>query len=532
MTKKTELFIVDFPVDLFGDEAFLLNYNVTDITDISVKVGAYSKEIDIPATKLNNQNFSHLYDVNSEGYFNPITKKAAEVYVDGVCVMKGFFKLNGVTVIDKEYVTYHGVLFEDTLNFTSALGELQLGNLSLPFTGSTPSVSGPTTPTSFLMDGYYGTDFQNASFYNPGNVYYPYYRKYNANATQITIPIPGYGALQPIPKDASLFTNSSFNQQQATSNQNINAFIASVPCTLTLTAEFTNSYLYYARQVGYVKVTQNSSGVWSHTQINPPGILFNSQPSLLPPQNNPTTFTLQAGEGFYYYFRDAYWRSVPGFSAYPIPLNLPPTTSKVFGTIAPAGFTTNPFITLTPQFILDNHQNVGDYDDSDICFPLIDYNQGYPYEAKSEENSTPVLNIPFEDLRPAVFVKKIWDAIFEQSGFKYKSKFIEDTGAELFKKLICIGGMEETDVQTPVYGRNLDFILNLVEPIQDDNVYSGSSIIGYDYQSYLLGGYNGVYSTVYNNLITLKKYSEVLLISLHQHHQITLVTLVHCMVNF
>ena len=234
MLKKTELYIENKQVDLYGDEAFVLNFNVADITDIAAKASSYSKELDIPATKENNKIFSHLFNVSSEGYFNPISKKTCELFVDGVCVMKGYFKLNSITIVDNEYVTYHAVIYEDSVNFIQSLGDLELSNLVMPLTGITTSPSGAMS--NIIIDTPTGTDynFTAASFMiNPitgAFVSVVAARKYSVNFTNYSTSGPLYGTLQPITKNAPYapWVGSGYT------NQNVNAWVALQDVTVNL----------------------------------------------------------------------------------------------------------------------------------------------------------------------------------------------------------------------------------------------------------------------------------------------------------
>jgi hypothetical protein len=91
-------------------------------------------------------------------------------------------------------------------------------------------------------------------------------------------------------------------------------------------------------------------------------------------------------------------------------------------------------------------------DDFPIAFPLIDYSKRYNFVDKDlktayqyKPNNELYVNI--EDLRPVVFAKRVWDAIFQQSGFKYKSKFIN---SDMFKRLVIAGGVDDTDISALV----------------------------------------------------------------------------------
>ena len=496
MLKKTELYIEEKQVDLYGDEAFLLNFNVADITDISAKASSYSKELDIPATKINNQIFSHLFDVSSEGYFNPISKKRTELYIDGVCVMRGYFKLNSMTIIDNEYVTYHGVIFEDGVNFIGALGDLELENLYIPFTGTT-AFTGSTLST-IKLDGYTGTNFRAIPSSNSGGITVPAGRIYKGAMTNLTMGSGvGYIYLDTtVLHSAGLGGPTPFNltSGMSESSQYLTAIMALQNCWVG----FNTNYFKANRPVfitayKVMPTTAYSGGYEFLAYTSTVSVAANTVSNLAIP-----TILLQAGEGVYIHIVDqATQGNLPG-GVPPPPLAIDPLTkfegtilNQVTGTVSPT--------LINESYILNNILVATGATNSDICFPFIDYNQTFPYSATNVANSATSQSTPnrvdvrFEDLRPAVFVKRVWDEIFKQSGFRYKSKFL-DTNSDIFNKLIVIGGIDEDEISTPVFESYLTGTTSyytLQEPLQDTNIppgATGTAILGYLYQAFLFGG--------------------------------------------
>ena len=527
MIKKTELYIENRQLDLYGDDAFLLNFNVADISDITAKASSYSKEVDIPATKENNKTFSHLFDVSSEGYFNPISKKTSEVYVDGVCVMRGFFKLNSITIIDNEYVTYHGVIYEDSVNFVQTLGDLQLSNLVLPLTSTFGIPDAALAPQAIQFNAFNSLSFQTffGSIFGLGtNI--PVERKYNLNFTAASIPsniLGVYGTLQDIPKG-----NISPWQGTDHSPNTIKAFVASQPCVLNVTAQISLSSNNRNIQRGFVKVVQNSAGTWVHAPVQ--GLVSSTLPATLHSQT--ATINLQVGEAFYYFFTDASpvpytFTLIPPTLNPPLPIfiNIPITTitGTVQSTTAPTAL--NPLL-INETFVGNNMSIAVNSDNADICFPVIDYNQTYPYSASNKkldqinEAEKPAVRVEYEDLRPGVFVKKVWDAIFKQSGFKYRSKFL-DTNADLFKKLIVVGGMDDDEVEAIQYesvltGNTATYLVteNTTTVVQDKETAAGTTSYVYDYRALLWGGKvpNVNPTNYWNEKLNRPSYTENLLV--------------------
>jgi hypothetical protein len=510
--KKTELYIENKQLDLYGDEAFVLNFNVADISDISAKAASYSKEVDIPATKENNKLFSHLFDVSSEGYFNPLSKKTSQLFIDGVCVMKGYFKLNSITIVDNEYVTYHGLIYEDSVNFIQALGDLELSNLVLPLTGTTASPTGSTG--TITINALSGTGFR---FVGPTGGPGPSLAKrvYNANYNNVITTGGVFGSLQPITKN---IPNAPWGGTTGTNSPTtINAFVALQPIVVNLNAAINLSP---SRTINWkwFKVIP-SGGTYIHS-IVAAGASPASVTSSFTSPSGPVT--LNTGEGIYLYIADTNPILYNPFP--PPPINFL-SSSQITGTVQATSVTAVNNLLINESFILNNINVANNSSTTDICFPLIDYNQTYPYSATNKKNNQinefekPGVRVSFEDLRPAVFVKKVWDAIFKQSGFKYKSKFL-DTNADLFKKLIVIGGMDADEVQSLQYERVLTGTTSgtttylLTEPVQDTETSPGTASQVYTYNALLLGGNvpsTGTTTSYWKQIITRPSYTENLL---------------------
>lgn len=65
--------------------------------------------------------------------------------------------------------------------------------------------------------------------------------------------------------------------------------------------------------------------------------------------------------------------------------------------------------------------------DGDIIYPLIDYGQDYAYQSSLNGRwgiDTDSGSLSVQDFKPAIKVKRVWDAIFEQFGYTYQSDFL------------------------------------------------------------------------------------------------------------
>ena len=76
--------------------------------------------------------------------------------------------------------------------------------------------------------------------------------------------------------------------------------------------------------------------------------------------------------------------------------------------------------------------------DGDIIYPLIDYGQDYAYQSTLDGRygiDTVSGSLSVQDFKPAIRVRKVWDAIFEQFGYTYQSDFLTSS---LFDNLYMV----------------------------------------------------------------------------------------------
>ena len=76
-------------LDLFQDEKIALTLNVDDIRTVSDKIGSYSKDFDLPATKKNNKFFKSLHNIDVISEYNPYQSTRAELYEDSALIYSG-----------------------------------------------------------------------------------------------------------------------------------------------------------------------------------------------------------------------------------------------------------------------------------------------------------------------------------------------------------------------------------------------------------------------------------------------------------
>jgi hypothetical protein len=139
---NTEIIVNNQSLELTEDLSMAFTYSISDIRQPEKRQTDFSKTITIPATKQNNQIFSHIYKIdkliNTTNYnvnftpeFNPNLKATAKVYIDGINVFDGVIQLLNINILDNTNINYEVCLFGKLSNIFYNLGEDYLTNLDL-----------------------------------------------------------------------------------------------------------------------------------------------------------------------------------------------------------------------------------------------------------------------------------------------------------------------------------------------------------------------------------------------------------------
>lgn len=118
-------------LDTYGNENIALTFQVDDIRDITNKNASYSKNFNLPATKINNDYFNHFYNVdryNSSNKYNPYINRKCYLQVDGITVLEGYLKLNK-TLEKQTEISYKATIFNDVASLIDILGDSTLAEL-------------------------------------------------------------------------------------------------------------------------------------------------------------------------------------------------------------------------------------------------------------------------------------------------------------------------------------------------------------------------------------------------------------------
>jgi len=252
---------INFTVDLNGDEALSINYEIADINDIGDTNGPYTKTINIPDTANNRLTFGFVTDLSADldfNYnnggqfpFNPNKKIKCFVLEDSIPILDGYIQVTNYTwdaVANNKVIQC--VIYADNVNFWNSMGDSYITDIDfseLNFTYSIANIKKTwnNDPDAYKIGRYfplidYGngwtlddlnnndtnkvglTDFKPAIFVKTiwdkifaTNSYY-YVSKFlgSSNKGSVVNPDPRFGNLV-IPYNSQVFqTGADFNQDK------------------------------------------------------------------------------------------------------------------------------------------------------------------------------------------------------------------------------------------------------------------------------------------------------------------------------
>ena len=120
-------------LDLFKDEDIKLSNNVTGIFDIGVLPADFTRQINLPGTKVNNAFFEHVYDISIDSPFLFATNIKVPCYFDfgGFYLSQGYLQLNKVNVIANKFIdSYEVTIYGALSSFGRDINRAYLTDLS------------------------------------------------------------------------------------------------------------------------------------------------------------------------------------------------------------------------------------------------------------------------------------------------------------------------------------------------------------------------------------------------------------------
>ena len=126
---REELFINGTSVELQGSLQPNLTFNIQDIEQPDKRKATYSKSITLPGSKTINDLFNFIFEISTEGTFNPNTKATAKYMVDSQMILDGMLQLKEIKYLDNSKIEYEVVLLGAIANLFTDLGELELTDI-------------------------------------------------------------------------------------------------------------------------------------------------------------------------------------------------------------------------------------------------------------------------------------------------------------------------------------------------------------------------------------------------------------------
>ena len=111
-----------------GNVSIKATYSSKEIQDVTKQKSDFTHNITLPFSQINNDFFSHYYEVNVDGSYRADIKAACSIYVDSNLTFEGYIQLLKVDTLKENYTA---ICFGDVANLATELGEAKLNDLDL-----------------------------------------------------------------------------------------------------------------------------------------------------------------------------------------------------------------------------------------------------------------------------------------------------------------------------------------------------------------------------------------------------------------
>lgn len=132
----TELYIVVngqyHQVELTGDEEFNISFNLEDLQSVQSQFANFSKEVAIPATKLNNKLFGFLFNVNSIGNFDFGRQYQCLLTSKQMPIFTGVLELDNIDFDKNQVVFYNIILLSNLVGLKDSIKDKSLADVDIP----------------------------------------------------------------------------------------------------------------------------------------------------------------------------------------------------------------------------------------------------------------------------------------------------------------------------------------------------------------------------------------------------------------
>jgi len=155
---KVAVYIQGQRLDLFDDEQINVTQQAQDINDISKVFSDYSQSFTVPASKNNNQIFSHWYNADITNGFDARLRVNGRIEVNTIDFKLGKIRLDSVDIKNNQPTAYKITFFGKTVDIKQLIGEdelkdlVWLDNFSHDYDGNVVK-NGLTLGLNFTVDG-------------------------------------------------------------------------------------------------------------------------------------------------------------------------------------------------------------------------------------------------------------------------------------------------------------------------------------------------------------------------------------------
>lgn len=117
-------------LDISPDANLPVTFSIIDISQPDKRGGTRSKTLELPGTKANNIVFNHIFEIDSDGTFNPNINADCIIYQDSVEILSGSFQLLQVNR-NFDTITYECAVLGRVTNIYTVFGNKNLNDLNL-----------------------------------------------------------------------------------------------------------------------------------------------------------------------------------------------------------------------------------------------------------------------------------------------------------------------------------------------------------------------------------------------------------------
>jgi len=118
-----------FRADLFKDESVVITDSLLNVRDVAKVFTPFSKQFNLPASKLNNKLFRHYENTNILDSFDARYRHDAIIKLNGIDYKKGKIQFSSVQLKDNKAHSYKVTFFSDTVDLKEILGDSKLSSL-------------------------------------------------------------------------------------------------------------------------------------------------------------------------------------------------------------------------------------------------------------------------------------------------------------------------------------------------------------------------------------------------------------------